>query len=904
MDLVFAAEQYAQAQAAAVAAAQYYANAAAMSGNPSISLASGTLIGSTQPNQIAFLSPQPIEQQQQQQHEQTVEHPSSRKEDSSSSSSSKSSRRRRSDDEDDRDRQYRRRRSSSRHRDRESSRRDRSRDRDRDRDRDRGRDRDSRRDRRDRSRSPYRRRERDRRERTPESEEDEYKSIPPNNTIMVRGLAQHITENDIRQDIQKTGLTAKDIRLIRKKETGASRGFAFIEFTNVEDAKSWMEVKQGVLMFKDQYRATMQYSLPREGRQDQSRSHQDWFCGQCGVQNFRRRDICFKCGSPKTEYDVMQEGTDEVSVHPTTCILLRGLDALTTEESVTNVLATLTALPIKSVQIARDSLTNMSRGFAYVEMSSLQDAILLHNLLLGAPPVIEDKLVAISYYKTPVSTSNSNNNNHHHHHHNSYSSNSGNTSSSSLTHNSNSQVANLALAAAQWSHKNEELKDLDKNQSSTKHTPEEIDKMAKYSATMYAKNTKEEAHYYEYYKNLYSNGGDTSAASVALRGGEVKKSSDLGTAVVGGVEYKKYPSPDVSSYQYDETSGYYYDPVCGLYYDSNSQYYFNSKTNQYHYWDPDNQIFLPVSSDSMNDGSTSNGSKKKEDRFKDKNKTAKKIAKDMERWAKSMNQRKEAEKEKAAVAATVTIQSKPTPPKPTPIPASTIVESKSSMNDVAFTAMIQSRTVKPENTLSVTGLAGISNYGSEEESGDDNNDDDQHTNWETLACLLCKRQFISKEKLTKHNQMSDLHKQNLASWKSSRGQSSQATSASLSTPQYRDRAKERRDKFGTLDEEPRPNKLKEKYLKAIEQAETSGTNETPNKVGSDNIGNRMLQKMGWKEGLGLGKSNQGRTSIIEAGQRNMQAGLGSQGSRVKSDPNDSYKECVKKTMYQRYHDLT
>ncbi|CAB4058667.1 RBM5_10 [Lepeophtheirus salmonis] len=805
MDLVFAAEQYAQAQAAAVAAAQYYANAAAMSGNPSISLASGTLIGSTQPNQIAFLSPQPIEQQQQQQHEQTVEHPSSRKEDSSSSSSSKSSRRRRSDDEDDRDRQYRRRRSSSRHRDRESSRRDRSRDRDRDRDRDRGRDRDSRRDRRDRSRSPYRRRERDRRERTPESEEDEYKSIPPNNTIMVRGLAQHITENDIRQDIQKTGLTAKDIR--------ASRGFAFIEFTNVEDAKSWMEVKQGVLMFKDQYRATMQYSLPREGRQDQSRSHQDWFCGQCGVQNFRRRDICFKCGSPKTEYDVMQEGTDEVSVHPTTCILLRGLDALTTEESVTNVLATLTALPIKS------------------------DAILLHNLLLGAPPVIEDKLVAISYYKTPVSTSNSNNNNHHHHHHNSYSSNSGNTT--------------------QWSHKNEELKDLDKNQSSTKHTPEEIDKMAKYSATMYAKNTKEEAHYYEYYKNLYSNGGDTSAASVALRGGEVKKSSDLGTAVVGGVEYTKnivsYPhhiwidivnviyfffiaaSPDVSSYQYDETSGYYYDPVCGLYYDSNSQYYFNSKTNQYHYWDPDNQIFLPVSSDSMNDGSTSNGSKKKEDRFKDKNKTAKKIAKDMERWAKSMNQRKEAEKEKAAVAAT----------------------------------QVRYRTVKPENTLSVTGLAGISNYGSEEESGDDNNDDDQHTNWETLACLLCKRQFISKEKLTKHNQMSDLHKQNLASWKSSRGQSSQATSASLSTPQYRDRAKE-------------------------QQAETSGTNETPNKVGSDNIGNRMLQKMGWKEGLGLGKSNQGRTSIIEAGQRNMQAGLGSQGSRVKSDPNDSYKECVKK----------
>merc|ERR1712088_730737 len=71
--------------------------------------------------------------------------------------------------------------------------------------------------RRNRSRSPYRReRERDC---TPDSDDTD-KDIPPNNTIMVRGLA-------------------KDIRLIRKKETGASRGFAFVEFTRVQDAQKW-----------------------------------------------------------------------------------------------------------------------------------------------------------------------------------------------------------------------------------------------------------------------------------------------------------------------------------------------------------------------------------------------------------------------------------------------------------------------------------------------------------------------------------------------------------------------------------------------------------------------------------------------------------------------------------------
>ena len=34
-----------------------------------------------------------------------------------------------------------------------------------------------------------------------------------------------------------------------------------------------------------------------------------------------------------------------------------------------------------------------------------------------------------------------------------------------------------------------------------------------------------------------------------------------------------------------------------------------------------------------------------------------------------------------------------------------------------------------------------------------------------------------------------------------------------------------------------------------------------------------VQKMGWKEGLGLGKANQGRTEIIEAEARSNSAGM-------------------------------
>ena len=108
----------------------------------------------------------------------------------------------------------------------------------------------------------------------------------------------------------------------------------------------------------------------------------------------------------------------------------------------------------------------------------------------------------------------------------------------------------------------------------------------------------------------------------------------------------------------------------------------------------------------------------------------------------------------------------------------------------------------------------------------------------------------------------------MESWKAEQQQQQQQQSAAsnlnvLGSSRYRDRAKERRQKYGTDDEGPRPNRLKEKYLAAMEHAEFSQSDQKPKKLDSSNIGSKMLQKMGWKEGLGLGKTNQGRTSIIE-----------------------------------------
>ena len=142
--------------------------------------------------------------------------------------------------------------------------------------------------------------------------------------------------------------------------------------------------------------------------------------------------------------------------------------------------------------------------------------------------------------------------------------------------------------------------------------------------------------------------------------------------------------------------------------------------------------------------------------------------------------------------------------------------------------------------------------------------------------------FLLPNSFVRHNEKSDLHRSNLESWRREHAKSGSSQTASTASGgsagasreaiggdgmiggHYRDRAQERRQKYGIDDEGPRPNRLKEKYLAAMEEAEFSNSVKEPKKLdSSNNIGSKMLERMGWKEGLGLGKANQGRTNIIE-----------------------------------------
>jgi len=88
----------------------------------------------------------------------------------------------------------------------------------------------------------------------------------------------------------------------------------------------------------------------------------------------------------------------------------------------------------------------------------------------------------------------------------------------------------------------------------------------------------------------------------------------------------------------------------------------------------------------------------------------------------------------------------------------------------------------------------------------------------------------------------------------------------ISLLSYRDRAKERRLKYGESDPPP-PNRSRERFeqeIKTLQTRQKDSTGATPAMpISSSNVGSRLMQKMGWSEGQGLGRKNQGRTQIIE-----------------------------------------
>ncbi|XP_070967790.1 RNA-binding protein 5-like [Oncorhynchus clarkii lewisi] len=748
--------------------------------------------------------------------------------------------------------------------------------------------------------------------------EQEYREEPgeekESKTIMLRGLSLHITEGDIRAALdQLEGPQPIDVRLM-KKRTGISRGFVFVEFYHLQDATRWMETNQKLLVIQGKSVA-MHYSIPRH-------KFEDWLCNTCGLYNFRRRLKCFRCGAAKAEGETNTTGVTEIQPsgdYYGDTIILRNIAPLTTVEAILTSLAPYANLSPSNIRLIKDKQTGQNRGFAFVQLSSPLEASQLLTILQGLQPPLklDGKTIGVDYAKS--------------------------ARKDLLLPDGNRisafSVASTAIAAAQWSSSQPQ-------QGAEGHLSE-----YSYLEEGYAPYTQDYQAYYQQAAGDPSQGngilgaapGVPAATGVVISQGAQVYQSNLishtatqalqlaqqleakqtgihsaaamtapvstATATLSGLATDT-AVPDTSTYQYDESSGFYFDPQTGLYYDPNTHYYYNSQTQQYLYWDSEKQTYVPASAADQTEQSAnasaaaSNEAKESKERKqeKPKSKTAQQIAKDMERWAKSLNKQKEnfkssfqpvsQEERKEAAAADAGF---------------TLFEKKQagSLEMLMSEAVQRPEEQAPTNSAKVGLVAAYSGDSDPEEGGaaepEHGGEQDELTDWKKMACLLCRRQFPNKDGLVRHQQLSDLHKQNLEVHRRSKLSEAELEEQERRETEmkYRDRAAERREKYGI----PEPPAPKKKKFTAQPAPVINYEQPTKDGLNSDNIGNKMLQAMGWQEGRGLGRNQQGITAPIEAQLRAKGAGLGTKGSSYGLSASDTYKDAVRKAMFARFTEM-
>ncbi|XP_078104580.1 RNA-binding protein 5-like isoform X1 [Sander vitreus] len=742
-------------------------------------------------------------------------------------------------------------------------------------------------------------------------------------TIMLRGLSLHVTEDDIRSALEQLqGPQPVDIRLM-KKRTGISRGFAFVEFYHLQDSTRWMETNQNKLVIQGKSIA-VHYSNRRQ-------KFENWLCNACGLYNFRKRLKCFRCGAAKVDGESPGlSGLNAESQQPGDyngdTIILRNIAPLSTVDGILTILAPYANLSAGNIRLIKDKQTGQNRGFAFVQLSSPLEASQLLTILqsLQPPLKLDGKTIGVDYAKSARKDS----------------AQPDGIRASALS------VASTAIAAAQWS--SSQLQQGSGTTSGYIALPEG-----------YAQQTQGQSYqvWQQQPKALAPAVGDgllgappgiktliPSAAGVvispttqvyqpviishpAIQSHKLVMAVDaaqqtasvctaplltpaaatVATVVCAFPTANTTAAPHTSTYQYDESSGYYYDPQTGLYYDPSSQYYYNSETQQYLFWDSEKETYIPAPAKSdmstqqvsANSSSAPNSEEPKEKKEKPKSKSAQQIAKDMERWAKSLNKQKESFKSSLLG------------------PSKEEERRESAAADAGFflfekkqiggfempSLMTEQFKITEQETSAKSGLVAAYNGDSDpEEGGSDRAADEEGkiTDWNRRVCLLCRRQFPTKDALLRHQQLSDLHKQNLEIQRRSKLTEAELEELERKETElkYRDRAAERREKYG-VPEPPAPRK------KFYQPPAPTVNYEQPTKDGltSDNIGNKMLQAMGWQEGKGLGRHQQGITAPISASLRTKGTGLGIKGSSYELSASDTYKDAVRKAMFARFSEI-
>lgn len=162
-----------------------------------------------------------------------------------------------------------------------------------------------------------------------------------------------------------------------------------------------------------------------------------------------------------------------------------------------------------------------------------------------------------------------------------------------------------------------------------------------------------------------------------------------------------------------------------------------------------------------------------------------------------------------------------------------------------------------------------------------------------LMCLICMRKYKSVEEVNIHERSRN-HKTatenedqvkaalpRLAArdkrMQKQAGQEGDGEGAPSAEPQYRDRAKERREIFK---QPKKPSGPPPSRQDASKPAKRENEPPPPPKAAQQSKGAGMLAKMGWTTGSGLGAAGEGRTEVIESNAYQEGVGLGAEGGNL------------------------
>jgi len=376
---------------------------------------------------------------------------------------------------------------------------------------------------------------------------------------MFRGLNPSTTEETLMEYVKPFGPVVS-VKLILDRATGRSRGIAFAEFQNLADSKAFYEhYRQGDSMNShkitiDGANVDLKYSRPQTGHTAAPLS--DWTCPHCNINNFAKRSECFQCAAPRPN---VSGGSDQPAV---ATLSILNLNLNTSKQTLINLFQKYS--PVKSCRLLWDKSRNISRGTAFIEFYSVEEA----NKVLSQTQslTIDGSQVRVSFARhnnsdTMPSSS-------------SYDQHSGGGPSQSggynqgprssyggpSSHNDNLSYGGGATGGSSHHHQQQQQQ--------------------------------QPVNPYYGSSSSSSAGGHSSSQQQPPMSVAADPSHQMMNSAAPVIPDPLIGVPDAQDYDFDESSGFFFNPKINYYFDPKTQFFYDLNEKQFYYYDRSKQQFV------------------------------------------------------------------------------------------------------------------------------------------------------------------------------------------------------------------------------------------------------------------------------------------------------------------------